>query len=89
MNELEPISRRDFLKLKSFLLIWYYFLQSFGINLLSDNSKKIDYSLLDKLQNLPFSNEVMEELNLRVNLQKNTTLTQMVKLFHLTDLSKR
>ena len=75
MNEIEQvssssISRRDFLKLKSFLLIWYYFLQSFGINLLSDNSHKIDYSLLDKLQNLPFSDEVMEELNLRADLQK-------------------
>jgi len=75
MNQFEQtsdrsISRRDFLKLKSFLLIWYYFLQSFGINLLSDNSQKIDYNLLDKLQNLPFSDEVIGELNLRVNLQK-------------------
>jgi len=64
------ITRRDFLKLKSLLLLWYYFLQSFGINLLSENPQKIDYTLLDKLQQLPFSKEVMEELNLRIRLQK-------------------
>jgi len=28
------ISRRDFLKLKSFLMLWYYFFQSLGVNLL-------------------------------------------------------
>ncbi len=52
------------------MLLWYYFLQSFGINLLDDTPQKIDYTLLDKLEQLPFSDEVIKELNLRVRLQK-------------------
>lgn len=65
------ITRRDFLKLKSLMIIWITFLQSFGINLFAQSSiKKIDYSLLDKLLELPFSDSVMSELKFRVNLQK-------------------
>jgi len=65
------INRRDFLKLKSLMMIWITFLQSFGINLFADSSiKKIDYSLLDKLLELPFSHTILEELKLRVELQK-------------------
>lgn len=65
------ISRRDFLKLKSLLMIWLTFFQSFGINLFANTSiQKIDYSLLDKLLELPFSDTVMAELELRVKLQK-------------------
>lgn len=65
------INRRDFLKLKSLLLVWITFLQSFGVNLFSEDSiKKIDYSLFDKLLDLPFSDVVMRELKLRVELQK-------------------
>ena len=68
--EKSSISRRDFLKLKSFLMLWYYFFQSFGINLFANDSiKKIDYSLLDKLTELQFSTEVMDEIKLRVDLQ--------------------
>jgi large-conductance mechanosensitive channel len=64
------ISRRDFLKLKSLLMLWYYFFQSFGINLfVSDDENKIDYKLLDKLIELPFSAEVIDEIKLRVDLQ--------------------
>lgn len=88
MNQVEQIStpiisRRDFLKLKSFLLLWYYFLQSFGINLLSNSPQKIDYSLLDKLQQLPFSDEVIDELTLRVNLQKKYSTDANGKLHSL------
>lgn len=70
--ENSSINRRDFLKLKSLLMIWYTFLQSFGINLFEENSmiKKIDYSLLDKLLELPFSDKVIEEIRLKVQLQK-------------------
>lgn len=65
------ITRRDFLKLKSLMMIWITFLQSFGINLFAQSSiKKIDYSLLDKLLELPFSDAVMSELKFRVDLQK-------------------
>ena len=65
------ITRRDFLKLKSLMIVWLTFLQSFGINLFAQSSiKKIDYSLLDKLLELPFSDTVMGELKLRVELQK-------------------
>lgn len=72
------ITRRDFLKLKSLMMIWITFLQSFGINLFAQSSiKKIDYSLLDKLLELPFSDAVMSELKFRVDLQKNTIPMQM------------
>ncbi|MEA2019237.1 MAG: hypothetical protein U9N59_12385 [Campylobacterota bacterium] len=68
------ISRRDFLKLKSFLLIWFYFLNSMGINIFANDIKNVvsknDYSILDRLLKLPFSHEIKEELILRVGLQK-------------------
>ena len=52
-------------------MVWLTFLQSFGINLFAASSvKKIDYSLLDKLLELPFSDVVMSELKLRVEIQK-------------------
>lgn len=69
-QDLNSISRRDFLKLKSLLIVWFYFLQSFGINVLAKETKKIDYSLLDKLKELNFSKEVKKELDFRVYLQK-------------------
>lgn len=34
------ISRRDFLKLKSFLMLWLTFLQSFGVDLFADSTVK-------------------------------------------------
>lgn len=69
--ENSSINRRDFLKLKSLLIVWLTFLQSFGINIFANSIvKKIDYSLLDKLLELPFSDKVMKELKLRVELQK-------------------
>lgn len=65
------INRRDFLKLKGLLLIWFYFLHALGINILADNfTTKPDYSILDKLLDLPFSESVKKELALRVFLQK-------------------
>lgn len=65
------ISRRDFLKLKGLILLWFYFLNSFGINIFADELiKRPDYSILDKLLKLPFSDVVKDELELRVALQK-------------------
>lgn len=65
------INRRDFIKLKSLLLLWMSFLNSFGINLMGkDTNQTIDYRLLDKILKLPFSDDVMKEIKLRVNLQK-------------------
>lgn len=65
------ISRRDFLKLKGLMLLWFYFLNSLGVNIFADELiKRPDYSLLDRLLELPFSNVVKKELKLRVFLQK-------------------
>jgi len=80
------ITRRDFLKLKSFALVWCYFLQDFGINMLNSEVKKIDYALLDKLQKLPFSDEVKKEINFRVMLQKNIAPMQEAIFYRLIGL---
>jgi hypothetical protein len=71
MSKNRVISRRDFLKLKGLMLIWFYFLQTLGVNIFANELKdKTDYSILDKLLKLPFSNEVRKELELRVFLQR-------------------
>lgn len=65
------ISRRDFLKLKGLMLLWFYFIQTLGVNIFADELvKKFDYEILDKLLKLPFSDIVKKELELRVFLQK-------------------
>lgn len=74
MNDLlcsENISRRDFFKLK-FLMMFYMFFSNFlGVNIFDESKKqKLDYSILDKFLELPFSKEVKNEITLRVNLQK-------------------
>lgn len=70
-NPNSSISRRDFLKLKGLMLLWFYFLQSLGINIFANELvNKPDYAILDKLLKLPFSEEVKKELKLRVYLQK-------------------
>ncbi len=70
-NNIESFNRRDFLKLKFFLMFYTYFLQFFGVNLLADdNVSKINYNILDKLLEIPFSQEVKDEIVLRVELQK-------------------
>lgn len=84
----QNIDRRDFLKLKSLLVIWLYFLQSFGINILAKESSKIDYSLLDKLQKLTFSKDVKEELDLRIYLQKKYCYDGNGKLHNLNRFIK-
>ena len=68
---IENISRRDFFKLKFLLLIYTYFYKFFGTNILASTEvKNIDYSVLDKLLKLPFSQIVKNELILRIKLQK-------------------
>lgn len=84
----QNIDRRDFLKLKSLLIIWFYFLQSFGINILAKETKKIDYSLLDKLQELNFSKNVKKELDFRVYLQKKYCTDANGKLHPLSRFIK-
>jgi len=65
------ISRRDFLKLKGLMLLWFYLLNSLGVNIFADELiKRPDYSILDKLLKLPFSDIVKRELELRIALQK-------------------
>lgn len=65
------ISRRDFLKLKGLMLLWFYFLQTLGINIFANEViENPDYKILDKLLKLPFSEEVKKELKLRIFLQK-------------------
>lgn len=65
------ISRRDFLKLKGIMLFWFYFLQTFGVNIFANELvKKLDYKIMDRLLKLPFSDIVKKELKLRVFLQK-------------------
>jgi len=68
---IENISRRDFFKLKFLLMIYTYFYQFFGTNLLAKrNIDDVDYSILEKLLNIPFTKEIKDEINLRVKLQK-------------------
>lgn len=65
------ITRRDFLKLKGLMLLWFYFIQTFGINIFAQEiRRKSDYEILDKLLKLPFTDIVKKELELRVFLQK-------------------
>lgn len=69
--EIESIDRRNFIKLKLMVIIWMYFSQFFGINLLGKSTEKIDYSILDELLRLPFlDDEIKQEIELRVILQK-------------------
>ncbi len=70
-NQIESINRRDFLKLNFLLMFYTYFLQFFGINLLADDdASKINYDILNKLLELPFSQEVKSEIISRVELQR-------------------
>lgn len=66
----DVFDRRDFLKFQSLLMVWFYFLHGLGVNLFASGQKTPDYSLLDKLLEHPFSDEVMHEVKLRVELQK-------------------
>jgi len=69
--EKTSIDRRDLFKLKFMLMFYAYFSNFFGANLLQVNNKqKLDYSLLDEFLKLDFSEEVKEEITLRVTLQK-------------------
>jgi len=65
------IDRREFFKLKFMLMFYMFFSDFFGNNLLEvKNKQKLDYSLLNKLLKLDFSEEVKKEIMLRVALQK-------------------
>lgn len=65
------LNRRDFCKLKFFLMFYTYFSNLFGGSLLeTTNKEKINYSILDKLLSLPFSQTVKEEVSCRVSIQK-------------------
>jgi len=65
------ISRRDFFKLKFILMFYTYFYQVFGVNILADvRLSNIDYTILDKLLKIPFSQDIKDEIVLRVRLQK-------------------
>jgi hypothetical protein len=68
---IENLSRRDFFKLKFLLMMYTYFYQFFGTNLLAKTKlSDIDYSILEKLLKIPFTQEIKDEINLRVKLQK-------------------
>ena len=68
---IENLSRRDFFKLKFLLMMYTYFYQFFGTNLLAKTKlSDIDYSILEKLLKIPFTQEIKNEINLRVKLQK-------------------
>lgn len=83
------ISRRDFLKLKGLMLVWFYFLNSLGVNIFADELiRKPDYSILDKLLKLPFSDVVKEELELRVSIQKKYCYDRNGNLNSLTRFLK-
>lgn len=89
MNEIENISRRDFLKLKFLLMFYTYFSQFFGVNLMAETtSSKIDYSILDKLLKIPFSQVVKDEIKLRVELQKKYCLDTNGNLYTLNRFLK-
>lgn len=65
------LNRRDFCKLKFLLMFYTYFSNLFGINFLETNkNEKINYSILDKLLSLPFSQNVKKEVSFRINIQK-------------------
>lgn len=64
------ITRRDFLKLKSLLVFWFYLLNTFGINIFAEEKEDLDYDILDELLKLPFSDKVKKEIESRVSLQK-------------------
>jgi len=69
--EKPSINRRDFFKLKFLLMFYSYFSNFLGFNLLqSINKQKLDYSILDKLIKIDFTEDVKKEVALRVNLQK-------------------
>lgn len=52
-------------------MMYTYFSQFFGVNIMADTKlSKVDYSILDKLVELPFSADVKKEIHLRVKLQK-------------------
>ncbi|WP_200762488.1 hypothetical protein [Nitrosophilus alvini] len=71
-NSSSLLDRRDFIKIKFFVLMYAYFSSVFGIKIFNNNDKQkiIDYEILDKLLDLPFSEKVKKEIELRVRLQK-------------------
>ena len=70
-NSLTSLNRRDFLKLKFLFMFYFYFFNGLNPFINSKKSKKkVDYTLLDKLERLPFSDEVKKEVHFRIYLQR-------------------
>jgi len=64
-------NRRDFLKLKFFVIFYLYFFDIFSAFFKTHKSKqRLDYSFLDKLEKLPFSKKVKQEIGFRIGLQR-------------------
>ena len=64
-------NRRDFLKLKFFVIFYLYFFDAFNTFFKTHKSKQpLDYSFLDKLEKLPFSKKVKQEIDFRIDLKR-------------------